>query len=243
MPPPSSYGNQQQTRQQLDELDALLQRMLSLPMSSAEPATSQTLATNPEEFAPLPPTLPTSKPMTAARANGQTSVHAWRVQVPPPAGPTLASQPGVEELPMAVPIEDAGPAFPAYIPPPPQPRFSAGQPPALPAGMPPFPLALNQTQPVVNPVTAPAIPRFDTGIPVPQWQAPKPTADESVPVILWPLVAFNWLFDLLTYLLGPLGSWLRSNAGRNILGWLGIVMIFGALGWAIADWYGIDWTR
>jgi hypothetical protein len=138
---------------------------------------------------------------------------------------------------MAVLIEDGGPAVPAYVPPPPQSRFSAG-PPAPPAGMPSFPLALNHGQSPPSPAA-----RDDAGIPVPQWQAPKPTVEESVPVMIWPLVALNWIFDLLTYLLGPLGGWLRSAGGRNVLGWLGIVMIFGAIGWAIADWYGIDWTR
>ncbi len=31
--------------------------------------------------------------------------------------------------------------------------------------------------------------------------------------------------------------------GRNLLGWLGIAMIVGSLGWAAADWYGAAWTR
>jgi hypothetical protein len=55
-------------------------------------------------------------------------------------------------------------------------------------------------------------------------------------------LVLNGLFDVLTYLLGPLGSWLRGS-GRTALGWLGILALLAAAAWAAGEWYGIDWPK
>jgi hypothetical protein len=50
----------------------------------------------------------------------------------------------------------------------------------------------------------------------------------------------NGTFNLLTYLLGPLGAWLRGS-GRNALGWAGILMLLAAGAWAAGEWVGYEW--
>jgi hypothetical protein len=237
----STYASQQQTRQQLDELDALLQRMLSLPLSSADPATLKAPSTSAEAFAPLPPTLP-AMPAAPPRSSSHAGVQAWRVETVPPVAQLMGSAPGQDELPLADPVDS--PAVPPYAPPPPQPRFSVPQiPSANPQGQAaspsvPYPFMAVYGQSGQVPASA-----QEAAIPAPQWQSPKAVVEPGTPFILWPLVPVNWVFDLFTHLLGPLGFWLRRPSGRTALGWLGILMIVGAVGWAVADWYGMDWTR
>ena len=224
----SLYSPNQQTKQQLEELDTLLQRMLALPTNGQEPPMAM-IPQAPEEFVPSPPTLP-----VPTRAPSDSVVQSWRVQTPmatPSA--TFANQP-----PLAMPVDPA----------PPEPRFFASPttPSTAQAAPSPFPYQM-----VFGPQTASAAPAMPvmtpaagTGIPAPQWQAVKPVSDAGpLPFSLWPLFVLNKLFDLLTLPLGPLGSWLRQPGGRNTLGWLGLLMILGAIGWGVADWYGMDWTR
>jgi hypothetical protein len=56
------------------------------------------------------------------------------------------------------------------------------------------------------------------------------------------LLLINKTFDVLAYLLGPVGASLRGP-GRNLLGWTGIVLIAAAAAWALGEWYGYDWPR
>ncbi len=58
---------------------------------------------------------------------------------------------------------------------------------------------------------------------------------------LWPLVWINIAFDGLTFLLGPLGRWLRGPTGRPLIGWIGVLLFAGALAWALFDWMGWTW--
>ena len=48
------------------------------------------------------------------------------------------------------------------------------------------------------------------------------------------LVLLNQTFNVLTYFLGPIGTWLRGG-GRNALGWCGMLMLVVAGGWAVAE--------
>ena len=232
----------QQTRQQLDELDSLLQRMLALPSVSIEQNAHGVQGASlerikPEDFAPLPPTLPSST-IISSLPTGDPVIHAWRIE-------TTAS---TAHLPMATPVDEPIAAVPPplldprlYAPPPPVAVAAGdGSTSAYPAA-----LIFGQTQSIQAPVFSQAQPMQASGfpgVPTPQWQSPKNVAP-PVPFILLPLLGFNRLFDIISYLLGPLGSFLRAPAGRNTLGWLGILMILGAIGWGVADWYGIDWTR
>jgi hypothetical protein len=226
----SLYSPNQQTKQQLEELDTLLQRMLALPVNGHDPAPSTPTyaAPGPEAFVPSPPTLPA--PTRSVPGNDQI-VQAWRVQTPATESEIVTFN--GQHPPLATPVEPA----------PPEPRFFAA--PTSGSSAPaPFPYSM-----VFGPQTAAAAPAMPvnntaprTGIPAPQWEAPTPSTELGpLPFALWPLFVLNKLFDLLTLPLGPLGSWLRQPGGRNALGWLGMLMILGAIGWGVADWYGLDW--
>ncbi len=228
----TAYSPNQQTKQQLEELDALLQRMLALPVNANDPGpASAPLPTNPELFAPSPPTLPLPpRPV----AGSESIVQAWRVQSP--------NVPEAMVLPFAPPQP---PIATAVESPPPEPRFftSPASSPTTAAAPAPFPYQMvfgPQTSSPSSMVAAPTT----TGIPAPQWEAGRSSAGAApLPVTLWPILALNKVFDLFTLPLGPFGSWLRQSSGRNTLGWIGVLLILGAIGWGVADWYGLDWTR
>jgi hypothetical protein len=225
----SLYSPNQQTKQQLEELESLLQRMLTSPTNGQEPPLAMPAMPAPS-ISPSPPSLPSA---SQSVIGGEPTLQVWRVQTPmsePGAGTFTEQQP-----PLATPVD----------PIPPEPRFFAGSRSPTAANAPPSPFPY---QMVFGPQTASAAPAIHAvpvaGIPVPQWEASKSSADLGpLPVALWPVYVLNKAFDLLTFPLGPLGSWLRQPGGRNTLGWLGLLMILGAIGWAVADWYGMDWIR
>ena len=70
---------------------------------------------------------------------------------------------------------------------------------------------------------------------------PAPTSDAPTPWVLWPLVAFNLLFDLVLLPWGPLGRGFRTRAGRNLLGILGLLCLAAAAALGAADWFGWTW--
>jgi len=89
-----------------------------------------------------------------------------------------------------------------------------------------------------SPIIATAVPAA-TPSPVP---APANQPVSSISPILWPLIALNAVFNIATYLLGPLGTWLRGS-GRTLMGWLGVGMILAAGTWAAGEWCGYDWPK
>jgi hypothetical protein len=77
---------------------------------------------------------------------------------------------------------------------------------------------------------------------------------EPVPVLLWPLIAFNWLVDRLLGLFGPPGRLLRSGFGKYLLGLTGIgLLLYTAAhvateaGWLTlpfpVPWPAVPWPR
>ena len=204
-PPPAA---QLPTRQQLDEIDALLRRMLALPPLAGDAATDS--AMTPPVPAP-PPNYPAAireVPPPRTPAAGDPVVQEWRVGLPQPPSVVAWEKP----VPLATlaeapyhPIEQSGPLYqpPGY-----------NSPAAVPAsGADPHPVVAAPTNP-----------------------APP------ISPILWPLIALNVSFNILSYLLGPLGTWLRGS-GRSVIGWLGIGMILAAGVWAAGEWYGYDWPK
>jgi hypothetical protein len=69
---------------------------------------------------------------------------------------------------------------------------------------------------------------------------PRP-AEPPVPVLLLPLVGVNRLFDGFVLFFGPFGRALRSPAGRNLLGYSGLLMLLGGLAWGALDYFGWTW--
>jgi hypothetical protein len=185
-------------RQQLDELDGLLQRMLELPV---EPAPEDALPRLPGEG--------------SAEANGN-----------------------------AVALESSGPELdsPQYA----EPSFSDFQ--------------FSSTGDGSETGAASALPSLSAstlGEVRPQLGAawvgtkePAPSAQtsssqtqiwegETSPWV-WPLVVLNRAVDRCLNRLGRPGRWCQGTLGRACLGFLGLLLLVGALLWGILDW--IQWT-
>jgi hypothetical protein len=194
------------TRQQLDEIDALLRRMLSLPSMAGE--SSAPSAAPPAVSFPAPAIREVPPPSPPAA--GEPVVQSWRVewpQQPPPAAP----QPSVAAW--GAPVN----------------RMAETPPWLAAASAPSAAIAV----PFANPVAAPPAPPPGT-------VDSKDTGGDANSLSLLAIV--NGAFNLVTYLLGPLGAYLRGP-GRNLLGWAGIAMIVAAGVWAAGEWYGYEWPR
>jgi hypothetical protein len=69
---------------------------------------------------------------------------------------------------------------------------------------------------------------------------PRPEESARVPWVFWPLLPVNWLFDLVLWPTGPLGSVLRTRGGRSFLGMVGLGCLAAAGVWALLDYLGLD---
>ncbi len=229
------------TRQQLDELDALLQRMLSLPLPTVDESAVAAVPVVPT--APLP--MPDPVVIPAAVKN-------WRVD-PPKAPPAPAPHLLVAPLPVEMPAPRSSPTpvappepakphipemprqvapVPVTVPPPPAPVVPPPSPKAAPVvQVPPMLPAPVASLPFAEPVLEPEIPkpRVLAPQPVTPKPPPGPSAFAGVPVVLWPLVLINVLTDALFRRLGPVGSLLRSGLGKNALGLMGIALLMYTL--------------
>ncbi|MSR54450.1 MAG: hypothetical protein EXS09_14355 [Gemmataceae bacterium] len=203
------------TRQQLDEIDALLRRMLSLPSMTHEPeptlpATSFGSTPAVREVAPQQP--PTSS---------EPIIRSWRVdwpQTPPPASqPPPAAAWGT---PVSAPVQHT-----PWVPPTPPTATSLG---------PQVPFAL--------PVHSNGAHLLPVATTVPSSFVAPATGEKTTSLFVLALLLLNGTFNFFTYLLGPLGTWLRGS-GRGSLGWLGILMVLGSAVWAFGNWYGYEWPK
>jgi hypothetical protein len=235
------------TRQLLDELDALMQRMLALPMNQLEeelrtmaedtsaPPTGDRLAGSEEEAShPAPPAdsgeAPRSWPASADVPGAARADEAG--EVAPPHAPLIAFQP--------LPATDQAtpPTFPQESEPP-QEKPDSDWERLLPAG--PEVLAALGRPPVADQ-------QSNTPEGVIAAEAPSSSLDAQPGNLhqrhwsLWlrPVLWSNWVFDGVTRWLGPPGRWLRSPAGRALLGWVGLGLLAGAAAWLVA--FGFGWT-
>lgn len=239
------------TRQQLEELDALLQRMLTAPTVGDD-----------RRPKPLPvdvtPPLPT----------GETVVESWRVDRPTPAPVKaphvevpepvvmLSTAPAVEEPYLAppvaripanlltnyAPVGDDTRVDPADVTEDDLPTLGGPRLPVVP---------MTPATPVSMPkaVTLPAgesLPQFgrvnlaDLGQPSPPAELPPPpppqpiaratpSAGESLPAHLWPLYAVNWVAEECLKVFG--GESLTKPAAKWSMGVAGLLMLAGAAAW------------
>lgn len=208
-------------RQQLDELDSLLQRMLALPINQLDETPAAP---------PPPPRQPAPQPQVTF--------------VPPPPRPGTAEG---WRPPAMVLLADSGPVpQPAAAPQPVErgwsinlnPQFGSSvlAPPADPTPPPP-------PQPTMRLDTPPQVePTFTPPQPIPEPMVSyRPRRDVPPSPLLAPLVAFNQLFDAILGLFGPPGRWLCGPVGRGLMGTAGILMLLGGIAWGVAEYHGWSW--
>ena len=251
-----STTNNLPTRQQLEEIDALLKRMLSLPPLANESR---------DEVVQPPAPVSSGETPVAPAAYAEPRIQSWRVEWPTPASPVSTAMPPVAPAPapspVSAPMPTPAPATVAAWGSPVTPsapvthatpsRFNVYAPPVTPAAE-----TVEHPRPYVSPPFSPAYPpgyapqAYPT-TPIPAvTPAPKPVAQkqqDQVVVVegrsawLFPIVALNWVYDILTYLL-PMGSWWRSS-GRVWMGRAAVLMFLTAAGWAAGEWQGVDWPK
>jgi len=247
------------TRQLLEELDDLMQRMLALPVQQGD-----------EEQPPAPAQVPAA-PAAAPRGVHLLQVPAARVtiQAPltgqpaqdvaansapgespgakhlrptpagrmPPAGRDETSDP--EPAPTYLPL-GAEPLLPILLQHPSKAPENVGAPISTSAGPPataPRPQPLPPARPswMKTPGTAPSpsllSPLREPLSPPGRGAGVRGERREGGRAMQW-LLAMNYTFDRGSRLLGAPGRWLRGEQGRSIVGWSGIAMIVVALIWA-----------
>ena len=252
------------TRQQLDELDALLKRMLDLPVNRLEDEADDAPA--PADAAPPPP-VSAPEPM-----RGPHRPTVARQPAEPPAVNYSTAEEEEADLKPRVVSDDSQAKDPAAPPNPAAGRSedwvplsstwqpsartwkplseawkqaqtaAAGPPaveegPALAAEPPPEPRA--ETDPP-TPETAPETTPAEAAASPPA-EAPRVAPAGAAPRwLLWPLLGVNAAFDACLVPFGPAGRWLRGRTGRTVLGAVGLLALAAAAALAAADWFG--WT-
>jgi hypothetical protein len=127
------------------------------------------------------------------------------------------------------------------LPTPPRPAPRPATPPAKPAPAPapqPAAKAIVSIEPLPSaaptPVAAPERPVSDS-------LRPSPFYRPRTPIALLPFALVENIFDAIAGLFGPPGEWLASPGGKNLLGYIGLLMLGGCAAWGVLDWFG--WTR
>jgi hypothetical protein len=244
-PPPRPPGpaSASSTRQLLDELDALMQRMLALPVNQLD-----------EPPAPVEQRGPRIEEQSARIADhevGGEDAEAPAERTEPAAPAPLAPQAFTEDGGRIV-IAHA----PAVLPPPhrpappaepPRPRFTPpdepaviippGPSPSAPAPAPPVPPPAPPAVPAPRPRrAAPPLTQPQTLAPPP---GPAPAPRRRAPGwVMRPLLWSNRTFDRWTAWFGSPGRWLRGPRGRSVLGWVGLGLWATALTLALLRFLG-----
>lgn len=218
-PGPNRPTTIRSTQQQLADLDALLERMLALPvhrldedeLARIQPDNAATAATAEPAAEPSPPAalqtltfvpIPAEPEEEPATAGG-----AAFVEIPPAHEEQRQSlSQAVEEWQFPAPAAAAFPLVDA-------------EPPAEPAE----PISTEPWTPM------PSTPTVD---------GPTPP---RTPTALLPLVWGNRAFDAALSHLGGPGRWLQGRAGKTLLGLTGLLLLVGAMAWGILDWLGWSW--
>jgi hypothetical protein len=197
------------TRQMLDELDALMERMLALPVNETDEAAAAPAIAAPAAPSPAPPM---AAPMTAKLTLLQVPVDEPSLDAAH-AGTNPSHLPALGAVRSAEPPR--APRAPRATTLPPLPQASPMAPPPL-------------SGHVVPPAEQPTVESL--------W-AEVPEADDSV--VSWFIVPLLWgnrAYDQATLYLGPPGAWLRSATGRALLGLMGLLLLAAAGLWLVRDW-------
>lgn len=245
------------TRHQLDELDRLLQRMLKLPLAtpSEEPLPKPPPLPQPDlppgwrSDGPAMPRVPfaaesAAKPSPtavmmshaeepAAQSLNRPEIPSWGpdplaryqstdLEAPPPAEfPRLFGPPSSDSpIPAIPPTTAQNSAVPTMK----TGTLRGVDSPATPVG---FKSQLDELAPIQPPEPV-SIPLSPVSTPTNS----KPVSSPRTPIMLWPLVGLNMMLEGLLKLFGPIGTWLTSPSGKNLLAVVGFVLLLGAALWS-----------
>jgi hypothetical protein len=219
----------QSTRQMLDELDSLMERMLALPVGDVE------------DLPPLPRDVPALSSL-AARLTDLPSAESLPSEDEETPAPTKSSRRmespvRMERTPKLVDAPEApsrlhdsddlaGPHFDAERDL--EETFADEEKSLESADDSPPPV---DDRPVFAPV--PAEPLVD--LPRTEATAAPASSFHLSRVPLLPLLAINLTFEAGSYLLGPIGSLLRGQRGRGFLGFVGLLCLGLAGAWIVFD--------
>jgi hypothetical protein len=230
---PQSPAGSNAMRQQLDELDAMLQRMLALPVNGRDepeektrtesfltppPVRRRPVAPPPLEKPPLPETVP-SPPRVEQR------------------GPTVVlqqlSSPSAVSIPQMPPLNIAPPPATESEPFDPMPEPIPGwgfeqQATEQPSPRPDIPVA---TEPITLPKPSEFLERRLKRLAEQRQAAPW----------VGPLSRVTAAFDRCCTALGWPGLWFVRSDVRTVMGWLGIGMLIAAGAILFGDWFGWTW--
>jgi hypothetical protein len=196
------------TRQLLDELDALMEKMLALPVSEADDADVARESTRLPKVSATLTVLPDSSSLTNSSPRHDD--------------PAPLPSPHADFTPDGRAANDKS-AKVALL------RESAAK------------SALNDAGPVAEEAAhadmpAEAIPPSLLQVQTPEIQVLPSHGRKLGTLVAQPLIWTNAIFDLCTHFLGPVGRWLRTGQGRNVLGLIGIAFLVLAVAWLVRDW-------
>ncbi len=199
----------------LSELDALLERMMALPVNSLDEETPA-----PAPRTEQPPADVSLLTVTEAMPGSIDTASL------PPSVTTTSDDLYVQTL-----LHEHQPQYEAVSPEPPPSRSPE---PVAVWNKPPPPKIREEALPA--PVVPPMLPLMDFPAP------PRAPAAVLAPSAwLLPLTLCNSGFDRLTTRLGTPGIWFQHPRGRTLLGWAGVLMIAVAGGLALGDCLGWTW--
>jgi hypothetical protein len=221
MTQPKTENDFDPTRRQLEDLQALLDRMLQIPVLQPGDVPDSV----------LPPQRPKSLSLLVPAGSHQIDPGpvspAIPIQLPgTPSGPPNSVKPTAEPIVVAPASAQVTPHAVATKPEPLR-SIVVATVPSPPTHLPP--IVQSDSEPVprapISLSTPPARPavrsRFDVAPP------------QSL--ALAPLRSINWCFETAVLPLGASGRWLKSRAGRNALGWIGVLLVLIAAGWGTTE--------
>lgn len=253
MSTPASQSPVHPTRQQLDELEALMQRMLALPVqpSGDDGETELSLPSRPATSRRAPSTTEARRP----REDEEPTTLRSYVWSEPLKQPTSLSARAEQHAATRTPEE----SFQSEETHEPAEEIAAYEAPAQPP--PPVPAPIRWPLSAKPEAARPAEPaRLDALLPIrPPVIVEPPDEPESSTAEAWPqrpgrlpvrgswwlhpLFWSNRAFDRSIGYLGTPGRWLCSSQGRAFLGLFGLLMLAAALAWGLNDWTNWTWLE